>query len=51
MTLTDLPNPNSGTDAVTLLDGRHLLVYNPTAKGRTPLTVAISADGKAWRTC
>ncbi len=54
---TMLPNPNSGTDAVTLADGRHLLVYNPTrpAAGqwggpRTPLVVAISVDGLAWRT-
>lgn len=49
MTLTDLPNPNSGTDAVTLRDGRHLLVYNHTAKGRSPLNVAVSRDGKVWQ--
>ncbi|WP_435019764.1 sialidase family protein [Tundrisphaera sp. TA3] len=48
MTLTPLPNPNSGTDAVTLADGRHLLVSNPTAKGRTPLQVSLSPDGKVW---
>lgn len=48
MTLTDLPNPNSGTDAVTLADGRHLLIYNHTEKGRSPLNVAVSTDGKAW---
>jgi predicted neuraminidase len=50
MTLTSLPNPNSGTDAVTLKDGRQLLVYNhnPTPKGRSPLNVAISTDGKKW---
>ena len=47
--LTELPNPSAGTDAVTLRDGRHLLVYNPTPKGRTPLNVAVSRDGKAWR--
>jgi predicted neuraminidase len=46
--LTDLPNPNSGTDAVTLKDGRHLLIYNHTAKGRSPLNLAISKDGIAW---
>ena len=49
MSLTELPNPNSGTDAVTLADGRHLLVYNHTPKGRTPLNVAISNDGKTWQ--
>lgn len=49
-TLTELPNPNSGIDAVTLADGRHLLVYNPTPKGRSPLGVAVSTDGKEWKT-
>jgi predicted neuraminidase len=44
-----LPNPDSGIDAVTLKDGRALLVYNHTARGRSPLNVAISEDGKAWR--
>ena len=48
MSLTVLPNPNSGTDAVTLRDGRHLLVYNHTAKGRTPLNLALSHDGAKW---
>ena len=35
---------------MTLRDGRHLLVYNHTTKGRTPLNVAISHDGKKWQT-
>ncbi len=48
MRLMALPNPNSGTDAVTLKDGRQLLVYNHTAKGRSPLNVALSRDGKEW---
>ena len=48
MTLTDVPNPNSGTDAVTLADGRHLLIYNHTEQGRSPLNVALSEDGKKW---
>lgn len=49
MTLTSLPNPNAGTDAVTLADGRHLIVYNHTAKGRSPLNVAVSNNGSDWQ--
>lgn len=52
MTATELPNPNSGIDAVSLTDGRQLLVYNPTDKNwgdRVPLSVAISSDGKSWK--
>jgi predicted neuraminidase len=55
MTATTLPNPNAGTDAVTLRDGRQLLVYNHTTRGlafpsgRNMLNVAVSADGKAWK--
>lgn len=49
MSLTALPNPSSGTDAVTLKDGRHLLIYNHTAKGRSPLNLAFSKDGKSWQ--
>jgi predicted neuraminidase len=46
--LTSLPNPNAGIDAVTLRDGRHLIVYNHTTEGRSPLNVAISGDGRMW---
>jgi alpha-L-rhamnosidase len=56
MSLTELPNPNSGIDAVTLRDGRHLLVYNHsgvvpgTTKGvRAPLNIAVSRDGRTWQ--
>lgn len=49
MSLTALPNPNSGIDAVTLADGRHLLVYNHTRRGRSPLNVALSEDGRDWQ--
>lgn len=54
---TMLPNPNSGIDAVTLADGRQLIVYNHSAPPadrstsgvRYPLDVAISEDGSDWR--
>ncbi len=52
MVTTGLPNPNSGIDAVSLKDGRYLLVYNPTDKNwgnRVPLSVAISDDGIIWK--
>jgi predicted neuraminidase len=49
MRSTTLPNPNSGIDAVTLKDGRAVMIYNHTAKGRSPLNVALSADGKTWK--
>lgn len=45
---TTLANPNSGIDAVMLKDGRALIVYNDTPRGRTPLTVALSHDGQTW---
>jgi len=55
LSLTSLPNNNSGTDAVTLKDGRQVIVYNAvrTAKGekkgpRTPLNIATSTDGIHW---
>lgn len=56
MTSTGLPNPNSGTDAVTLADGRQLLVYNHTVRegearprGREMLNVALSRNGRSWQ--
>ena len=56
--LIDVPNNNSGLDAVTLKDGRHAMICNdmPVPKGikngkgpRTPLSVLISDDGLNWR--
>lgn len=41
----DVPNPNSGIDAIALSDKRILLVYNHTDDGRSPLNLAISTDG------
>jgi len=48
---TELPNPDAGTDAVMLNDGRALLVYNhSTSDGRDRefLNVAVSNDGRKW---
>ena len=48
ISLISLPNPNSGIDAVTLRNGRHLIVYNHTTQGRSPLNVSVSGDGRTW---
>ena len=49
-TPTTLPNPNSAIDAIKLLDGRVLLVYNHSKKKRFPINIAISDDdGKTWK--
>ena len=49
MILTGVQNPNSGLDAITLRDGRHIMIDNDTPKGRTPLNVFISNDGTNWK--
>ena len=49
MRLGSLPIPSSGTDALTLADGRHVIVSNhSTSAARTPLGLAISKDGTTW---
>jgi predicted neuraminidase len=50
-----LPNPNSGIDAVSLKDGRHLLIYNHTVRnhgqphGRNMINLAVTDDGEHWQ--
>lgn len=53
---TSLPNPSSGTDAVSLANGGHLLVYNDrdfesrkTENDREDLSLAFSKNAKKWR--
>ena len=50
MQATSLLNPSAGIDGITLKDGRHLLVYNPVSRGRTPLVLGLSKDGRQWQT-
>lgn len=45
---TTLPNPDAGIDAVSLRDGRALLVYNHSDRHRRVLNVAVSNDGRHW---
>ena len=56
VTLLEIENNQSGTDAVTLQDGRHALIYNNfktlplTPKGvRNPCSIALSDDGTNWQ--
>ncbi len=46
---SELPNPGSGADIVTLRNGHWLLAYNDTENGRHSLAVSISTnEGKTW---
>ena len=55
MEASSLPNPNSGIDAVTLQDHRHLIVYNHIQGkdghwgARSPLNLSVSNDGFDWK--
>ncbi|MFA6242067.1 MAG: exo-alpha-sialidase, partial [Candidatus Hydrogenedentales bacterium] len=47
---TDIPNPNSSLAALTLQDGRWILVYNDSELERDTLVVALSDDeGTSWK--
>ncbi len=46
---SELPNPGSGADLVTLRNGHWVLAYNDTENGRHSLAVSISTnEGKSW---
>ncbi len=46
---SQLPNPGSGSDAVTLANGHWLIAYNDTEGGRHSLAISLSEDeGKSW---
>lgn len=48
---TNVPNPDSGVDAVALPDGRLLMAANPCSKGKSPLSLLLSTDnGQSWKT-
>lgn len=47
---TALDNPSSGIDVVKTREGDLFLIYNPTVKLRTPISLARSTDdGKTWQ--
>lgn len=45
----DVPNNNSGLDVVRLKDGREVMIFNDTTRGRSPLNLAVSTDGEHFR--
>ena len=46
---SDLPNPGSAADIVTLRNGNWVVIYNDVESGRNSLAVALSEDeGKSW---
>jgi len=50
VTDTDLPNPGSGAEIITLRNGHWVLISNDTERGRYQLAVQISDDeGSTWK--
>lgn len=46
---TDLPNPSASMEVKTLADGRWILIFNDTERGRHSIAVALSEDeGDSW---
>jgi predicted neuraminidase len=46
---SEMPNPGSGADIVTMKNGHWALAYNDTEEGRHSLAISISTDeGKSW---
>ena len=46
---SELPNPGSGSDVITLSNGHWVIAYNDTEKGRHSLAVSLSTDeGRSW---
>ena len=44
-----LPNPDAGIDALTLANGKFLVVYNHLSAGRHILNTAVSENGTDWK--
>ncbi len=50
VTDSELPNPGSGAEIISLRNGHWALIYNDTSTGRNSLAVSISDDdGKTWK--
>jgi predicted neuraminidase len=46
---SDIPNPNTSLEVISLRDGRWVMVYNDIEEGRDRLALAVSADeGQTW---
>jgi predicted neuraminidase len=46
----DVPNPSAGIDAVRTRAGQLVMIYNPVATARTPISLGVSTDdGRTWR--
>lgn len=47
---TDIPNPGSSLEVITLTDGRWVMIFNDTEDGRHSLALALSDDeGQTWK--